>query len=1015
MKKSLILLLFAFSLATNVLIAKSPKTYEYAVPQYSWEESLGNHRAVLQIEKAASVVALDFDWRRADKNVEEHQFLIVNATTGDTVRNILRQSVNREHCQLLFGPVSEKGTYYFYYLPYRVLTGGGFYGDGYKPQEEGPDKTWVSTAISKKKHTEVKVVRVESRTQFDSFFPMEVAASAKECADYLKSQEQSHFLVFPEDRKNPIRMRENFPVKWLDIQQGAGFKGAAAPNEYYTFQLGIWAAKGDVRKVSYKASDLIGDSGILPSSSITCFNTEGINPYGEAFTKEVNVAEGHVLALWFGVDVPLSAKEGIYAGNIELQDADGNVSKVPVSIRVEGSPLADRGDAEPWRHSRLRWLNSTLGIADTPTNRYTPLTLTDNRIGCWGRSLEFGDNTLLPKQINAWDNPMLSQPIRVVIETSDGIKKLQAIPQIQEQTEGHISSIWTAEDTDLKINAKMRMEFDGWVDYIYTILPKHALNVKDIRLEISMYNDIASYFLGAGLPGQDTPQEYEGKWDTPEKTVNTFGVSLTTDKKQNWLWPFDSFWMGNANAGIHCELRGSNYTGPLLNSYRPPYPESWNNEGRGGFRVQKGQDATTVTCFSGERTLEAGKPIDFEFALLITPVKTIDMKGQFTNRYYHNGHNPVPTEEDMKAGIKIINIHHANFLNPFINYPFLTANKIKQFTNEWHKKGCKVKLYYTLRELTSATTEIWAIRSLGTEILRGGKGGGFPWLREHMVEDYTPQWYQHFDHVDDTGIVADAAVLTSESNSRWYNYYVEGLRWMIENLDLDGIYLDDVSYDRRILKRMRRAMDSVKPGCLIDLHSNTGFSKGPANQYAEYFPYIDKVWFGESFLYNQMTPANWLVESSGIPFGHTGDMLYRGGNKWLGMQYGMTVRHPWDTEGIICDPRIVWRVWDDFGIADADVLGFWEKNPAVVASDPTVKVTAFRKKGRVLLSLGNYSDETKTINLNFDWKQLDIDANDAEMVAPEVEDFQLSAHWPTDGMITIQPRKGWLIYLQPKN
>ena len=88
---------------------------------------------------------------------------------------------------------------------------------------------------------------------------------------------------------------------------------------------------------------------------------------------------------------------------------------------------------------------------------------------------------------------------------------------------------------------------------------------------------------------------------------------------------------------------------------------------------------------------------------------------------------------------------------------------------------------------------------LGDEILRGGNGGGFPWCREHLVTGYTPQWYQHFDHTDDTGIVADAAILTSESNSRWYNYYVEGLRWMVENMDIDGIYLDDVSYDRRIL------------------------------------------------------------------------------------------------------------------------------------------------------------------------------------------------------------------------
>nr|WP_202899853.1 glycoside hydrolase domain-containing protein [Segatella baroniae] len=63
-----------------------------------------------------------------------------------------------------------------------------------------------------------------------------------------------------------------------------------------------------------------------------------------------------------------------------------------------------------------------------------------------------------------------------------------------------------------------------------------------------------------------------------------------------------------------------------------------------------------------------------------------------------------------------------------------------------------------------------------------------------------------------------------------------------------------------------------------------------------------------------MTPANWLVESSGIPFGLMGDMLYRGGNRWLGMQYGMAVRYPWFMEGVDCDPRPIWKIWDEFGI-----------------------------------------------------------------------------------------------------
>lgn len=1011
-KQFLSLTLFLFTIAAGSN-AQSRQGYTYSVPSAPWEESFGNHRAVLQVDQPAEVTALEFEWRRPDKDVDRKRYLIIHAETGDTVPNIKRLEVTNEHCRLLFGPVTQKGTYYFYYLPYQVQPGGGFYGRGYYPPEKAPQPEWAAQVTNRKKVRTAKITKVEARTQFDSFYPMEVTSTADERKKYTTGQQKA-FYLFPEDRKYPIRMREDIPAKWLDIKQGAGFTGTAAPNEYYTFQIGLWAAARDVKQISYRASDLRCGMEVLPATAITCFNTEGVDPYGKAFRKEVNVAQGKVQALWFGVDIPQQARPGKYTGSIEIKDGSGRMSRVPVTLRIEGNVLSDWGDSEPWRHSRLRWLNSTLGLADTPTLPYTDLTLEGNRINCLGRSVEVDENSFLPAQITSWSNEMLARPMQLVIETAEGIKRLSATPMIDESTGGHVAGTWQAADDELSVTARGIMEFDGWMNYIYTLTPKKDLTVKDVRLEMAIKNEVASYFLGAGLPGQDMPQTYEGKWDAPEKTVNHFGVSLTTDKQQQWLWPFDSFWIGNAHAGIHCELRGTTYSGPLLNSYRPAYPDSWNNWGKGGFRISQGADATTVTCYSGERLLKAGNPMDYEFALLVTPVKPIDLKGQFTNRYYHNSSKPVPTDEDVKAGVRVINIHHANEYNPFINYPFLTVDKMKEFTRKWHGKGCKVKLYYTLRELTSAVTEIWAIRSLGDEILRGGNGGGFPWCREHLVTGYTPQWYQHFDHTDDTGIVADAAILTSESNSRWYNYYVEGLRWMVENMDIDGIYLDDVSYDRRILKRMRRAMESVKPGCIIDLHSNTGFSKGPANQYADFFPYIDKVWFGESFLYDKMPPANWLVESSGIPFGLTGDMLYRGGNKWLGMQYGMTVRHPWETEGVICDPRIVWKVWDDFGIADAAMLGFWEKQPAVTASDAAVKVTAYRKTGKVLLSIGNYSDEVKNVRLSFDWKQLGLEDGKVQLIAPYVEDFQPANQWGTDGEITIQPHKGWLIYVQEK-
>ena len=54
------------------------------------------------------------------------------------------------------------------------------------------------------------------------------------------------------------------------------------------------------------------------------------------------------------------------------------------------------------------------------------------------------------------------------------------------------------------------------------------------------------------------------------------------------------------------------------------------------------------------------------------------------------------------------------------------AAKMTAITKELHSRGAKVKAYFTTREISTRAAELWALRSLGTEIfLRGpGPGGG---------------------------------------------------------------------------------------------------------------------------------------------------------------------------------------------------------------------------------------------------------------------------------------------------
>ncbi len=967
-------------------------TITYSVPEKPWDESLGNHRAVIDVDESAEAVLLDLPWRRHDEAPADKRFIILHSDTKDTIQNIHRLKVDEESCRIIFGPVVQ-GTYEFYYLPFQVQKGHGFYYGDYLKPESPPDKDWFDLNIRSRNNnfSDLHIAsyrEIQSRTVFDSFYPMEVAATKTEVKQ-LREERDHDFLLFPEDRAFPIRMTGHIPLRWIHYGLRESFSGTALRNEYYVFQVGVYAARKRLDTLVVTFSDLIAEDGsLIAKQKLTCFNTEGINPYGIPFTKYINVKTGSVQPLWIGADISDSTKPGIYRGRIYITPSNTEGQSIPVKLTVQDAILEDRGDSEPWRHSRLRWLNSTAGISTDPIEPFDALRYPDeNTCILSGKRIKFSRSGL-PSEVYYEQKPLLQGPVDFIIEADSKYRVIPAGSTIEvEHLSGLSRRITESSTRDLDFQIRSTVEFDGYMNFQIKIVPRADAAVDDIRLEIPLQRALAAYMIGMGLPGCDLPEKHHSKWSGPE----------------------DSFWIGGVAAGIWVELRGTSYHGPLLNLYKPEPPDSWHNGGKGGFRIETEGDLVRTIVYSGGRKLLKNQPLEFEFSLLLTPVKKIDTRSQFTDRYYHQGGRPVPSEEEWEAGIRIVNIHHANVYNPYINYPFLAVDTLKHLVNRLHSKGKKVKLYYTIRELSNHVTEIWALRSLGNEILAGGNGGGYPWLREHFVDNYTPQWYHHFAK---ERFLPDASILTATGDSRWYNYYIEGLGWLVKLIEIDGLYLDDVAFDRRMLKRMRRIMNRHKADCLLDLHSNTGFSKGPAKQYTEFFPYVDKLWFGESFLYDQMSPANWLIEVSGIPFGLMGDMLHGGGNPWLGMVYGMTVRYPWTTEGISCDPRDIWQVWDEFGIENAEMVGYWDDNPIVSTNDPEVLSTAYLKPDKIMISVGNFSDSEKKIQLNIDWDRAGITNRPSGFNAPYIKHFQKENRWSLNQAIELDPRKGHILIIE---
>ena len=959
----------------------APDGIPFTVAPEAWSvDGLGNHRAVVSVASGhESGVIARLPWRRADLRIDSKGVVVVNARTGKKLSDVVVLKQTPEVGEIAFRPEG-KGEYYIYYLPAHFRKGwdDARYGrpwNDYIAETSCTDSVWAKEVRT---HSNTlypaKVLKFESRSRFNHFTPMGLIATSEEHERISQKSKQS-FLVFPEDRAFPIRLTSHLPAKWAHSELKEEFKGQAALNEYYTWQLGIWADKKDLHNVHVSFSDFKNGDNEIPSTEFTCFNQEGVNWDCQPITFNVEVTKGNVQALWCGVQIPENVASGIYKGEVTVTAEGTEVHSIPVSIDVTKEKLVDKGDNETWRHSRLRWLNSTIGYDNHPVAPYEPMKINGSQITATGKKVKIAPNGLLEKvQIN--NRQVLSAPLEFIVDTQNDHVIFRADNlKMNWNDDGLVSWNSSSQQEGIKFDCQGYMEYDGYIRYHIKVSTNVTTEVKNVRL-VTDYTPVSSiYFMGVGLSGGKRPANYQ--W--------------------NWVGPWDSYWTGGDLSGMHVEFRGGTYHGPLINDYKPAPTPVWSNGGKGRIIVKGSQ----VVAETGRNTLGTA-PVDFEFAMLITPVKPLNTAKHFSERYFHA--DPKDFEKAAEEGANIANIHHARSLNPVINYPFIVQDELKSFIQQQHEKDRKVKLYYTIRELTSYVTEVYALKSLNKEIFAEGSGYGIPWLTEHLIDGYKPAWYTELP-----GEKADAALVLN-GFSRWINYYLEGLRWMYENYQLDGIYMDDVSFDRNVMKRMRKISAKYRPDALVDLHSNTTYSIGPANQYTDFFPYIDRLWFGEHFEYNKMSPDEWFVTFSGIPFGQMSEMLQDGGNRYLGMVFGTTGRHSYSQY----NPAPVWKLWDDFGIDQAQMIGFWTQSPVVRTTNNEVKATAYVRENQTLIALGNFDTRPQEVRLSIDWKQLGINPEHAVLSVPEVKDFQAAGEFGIHESIPVKAKEGYLIIVKEK-
>lgn len=990
--KQLLFTLFCLFAYSSLQAQAVPTDELYGVGIWN-ADSLGNHRVIVSVDKPADAVLATINWRRRDLNPEAKNLIVVDAATGERITNVCRFTIDRERGEVVFQPQTVPGEYYIYYLK-NVMSGSPYYPTvNYPAFENTASADWVKkNKLSGKKAPALpaaKVVQFQAINELNSFYPMEVIATSNETARLLKEHPGEKYILFTEDRKFPIRMTTDIPYKWIADNRHDFFYGQADKGEYYVFQLGVWAARSNVENLHVDFSALTNKATgeQIPASSFTCFNTEGTDVTGTVFEKNCSVDKGKVQALWVGTQLPEHLSAGTYQGTVTVSAANAESKTVQVSLNVSENVIANHGDNEPWRHSRLRWLNSQIGFDDEVIAPYTPLVMKDKTISCLGREIKLSDLGL-PEHITSYfketmtgigtnGRSVLAAPMELA---ADGGAWENLNFEITKHKQGAIA--WKAlnQNSRFLMDLEGEMESDGNIAYKVTLVAREDASVEDVALQTHLASGVGRYMMGLGEKGGYCPNDLRWKWDV--------------EKNQ------DAVWVGDVNAGIQIRLYDNKYERPLNTNFyhqKPLHmPVSWCNAGNGGIDIHNAADGTRINAYSGKRSVKKGDRLYYYFNLALTPFRPIDTDKQWRERYHHNYEF---LDGIQKRGANVINIHHANAINPFINYPFLRTKEMKAYIDGAHARDMKVKIYNTVRELSNSCVEMFALRSLGNEIFSEGPGGGFSWLQEHLDQNYIGAWF--------VPGLKDAAIVNS-GISRWHNYYLEGLDWLMKNVGIDGLYIDDLAFDRMTMKRIRKVMNRTNPGAMIDLHSanqynpKDGFANS-ANLYLEHFPYLDRLWFGEYFNYD-FPPEFWLVEVSGIPYGLMGEMLEGGGNPWRGMLYGMTGRSPRVDNGPL------WKLWDSFGMQNSEMIGYWVKdNPVKTGSEKTLATVYSHMGDKALISLATWEDTDAKVKLSIDWAKLGLDPSKVTLHAPAIENFQQETTWKPGDEIVVPKGKGLLI------
>ena len=876
--------------------------------------SLGNHRVRLSCPATTADAAVaTVEWRRPDLVPSSHGVEVTaSATARDTVKNVAILNVSRTSGTLAFDTRNRSAgsEFFVYWLPFtrNHLGQWGAVAVSYDGPKQTADPAWAVSHVANgawRKLPLCTVVAYEARDKFNRFSAMEVVATSAEMASAAAAAHPAPFLVFPEDRLHSVRDFHRIPARFLPRAAAAAagtcvenafgyeahsdpaphgcdgtalrFSGSARPGEFFVFQLVVWALQPlsglnvtfeplVQTTIEYALENNAGPQQphVIDVSRISCINTGGTSYLGQSFTRTVNVTAGDVQPLYVGVDIPANLSSAtVLAGTFAVVEESGYSVPVEVTLTIDGPALLDHGDSNPQQLSRVRWLDSTVGIDDEPPLGFQPIVLDVKTATARanGKTIVINPNTGFPQQVSvdrvvrpSLPSSAPTAPLQVLNAPLELVVLRKGFPSPVTWCPDATGLHWTLQSNAivgwsvrlascddesqhaLQLEVNGTLEFDGYMDFSADLLCPGSIagfcELETVDLKLQLSQSASRYVSGLGKPG--------GSWPQPSGEPRVWKWSDFTNATAHGVAPGKGWmaWVGDVSHGCRLKLKGENALWEQPSGYTDDPPIGWAGQlGGGNLSLSASAKGAVLSASSGPNTVKSGAALRFKFDIVTTPVKHRDPR-HFHWRYLMgcggcdgpNSTCPTPTLSNdynvTDIGVNAVILHQGTPVwtsplpsrfalgppvtrvlclagcpnNPYINWPWGSGPddtfpaELRAFVADRHRKGVRTLMYYTTRELSNRAAELDVLRSLGQEVIVDGdtsKSGGIPaipggaggvsWLQEHLRTNYTVGWTTLVRDNKTDAAVGDVGV------SRWGNYYVEGMRNLACETDVDGV------------------------------------------------------------------------------------------------------------------------------------------------------------------------------------------------------------------------------------